>query len=211
MAIRYTRSGRMIIAEFEEKGKYRTVYGKDLFAATLNNIYNKEMKIALREVSDIFDVIDPRVKPNPKLIESFIKEYGYPIGRAKCHPDDEFDEKEGKKIAFEKLIVSEYQLVNKFYLIPLTKLLYRVIDHIGIKFRSRAIAMVKRTACRVAKENQSKPKVSAIDNEDDSNNREASFKITMQSLMPVLNTQDETEIEESNNNRIQIFKSSIGL
>ena len=131
-AIKYTVNNRTVIAEFQNYG----VYGKDLFSEQLCNIYEKEMKHAFQDID--FIAAAPVINLDFDKIEAFIKHNGYPKGIAKCSPEDKFNENAGKLLAKERLIFSEYKILNKFYNF-IEGELFKLMHHINLKIRNRCI------------------------------------------------------------------------
>ena len=131
-AIKYTINNRTVIAEFQNYD----VYGKDLFSEQLCSIYEKEMKHAFQDIDFIADA--PVISLDFNKIEAFIKHNGYPKGIAKCSPEDKFNENKGKLLAKERLIFSEYKILNKFYNF-IEGELFKLMHHINLKIRNRCI------------------------------------------------------------------------
>ena len=90
-----------------------TLNGRPLFINGLNIIFDKEMDKITAGLDESRYICSNNTT---QFVKRFVKRYGFPMGIAKCAPNDTFDKDKGIDIARKRLIISEARLMRQFYI-----------------------------------------------------------------------------------------------
>lgn len=154
-SIKYNLKDNVVTATFYDNAyNVSNQYGRNLFVEQLKQIMFSEIRKSFKAIICNGLYIDESIISN--IVNRFVNHYGFPIGVAKCSPEDTFDAEYGKKLARRRLLDKNELLMIKFYQHlhdRLTKIIFgRLTQKIDNKIKKHKIRIVKDNIVDIIKE-----------------------------------------------------------